>query len=405
MTAFKYSDATPEERAAFFREAALQVEAAGTVRLDAVEIAAVGDNWPAARSDGKTGVSITRGDLEFAVAAAESGQLPAPVVGIGHPGFDRPNGQNGSPAIGRVENLRLSDDGSKLLGDLVDVPQWAAAAYPRRSAEWWVPTSGGMVISAVKLLGTEYPAIDSLADLEAVASDRGPELVAASADLAGAVLVAAAFDAPAASTDLPPTGDENQPAAQAAGVNEEGGSHMSVDLTALRVVLGLSEDADEAAINAALAEAAATKNDDPDAPTEAAAAADEAPAEEPAPAKVEAGAVTIDPDVLAELRRKAELGEQAHAAQAAAERDRIIDAAVAEGRIFADRKVAVQAAYDVDPEGWRTKLTADETDGGLAKGLVAPVDGERGVAIEAAAKTSELTDDEIYEAVYGRQEG
>lgn len=402
MTAFKYSDASPEERAAFLREAALQVEAAGSVRLDGVEIAAVGDNWPAARSDGKTGVSITRQDLEFAVAAAESGRLPAPVVGIAHPGFNRPNGQNGSPAIGRVENLRLSADGSKLLGDLVDVPQWAASAYPRRSAEWWVPTTGGMVISAVKLLGTEYPAIDSLADLEAVASDKGPELVAASADFAGAVLVAAAFDAPAAPPSLPPTGDENQPAAQAAGVNEEGGSRMSVDLTALRVVLGLPEDADEAAINAALAEAAAKKADDK--PVEAAAAAD-ADQVDAEPAKVEAGAVTIDADVLAELRRKAELGEAAHKAQAAAERDRIIDQAIGEGRIFADRKVAVQAAYDVDPEGWRTKLTADETAGGLAKGLVAPVDGERGVAIEAAAATSELTDDEIYEAVYGRKEG
>lgn len=112
---------------------------------------------------------ITRADLAAAVAAAPL--LPDPVIKLGHidPRFD------GSPALGRVTNLRLSDRGSLLIGDFEDMPEWlaktASAAFPQRSIEgiFNYTTNGQtyrLALTAVALLGAEWPAVTDLQSLK-----------------------------------------------------------------------------------------------------------------------------------------------------------------------------------------------------------------------------------------------
>lgn len=122
--------------------------------------------------DAETGrESITRADLAAAVAAAP--QLPDPVIKIGH---DDPR-FSGDPALGRVTNLRLADRGDTLIGDLVDMPEWLAAAaptaFPQRSAEGVLNfetnnRSYRFALTGLALLGANWPAVtdlDSLQDL------------------------------------------------------------------------------------------------------------------------------------------------------------------------------------------------------------------------------------------------
>jgi hypothetical protein len=129
--------------------------------------------------------TFTKAQLESAVRRASAGQ--APRIGIGHtdPRWAELAAGDGEPALGRVENLRLSDDGSTLIGDFARMPDWFAdalpTAFPSRSIEG--PCDGDeLQISAVKVLGLTMPGVHTLADLEQFVSDEGPALVAAGAD-------------------------------------------------------------------------------------------------------------------------------------------------------------------------------------------------------------------------------
>lgn len=140
-----------------------------------VELAQVG-TWNAS-----TGVwECTREHLQAAVDAQADPSFRAPVLKVGHTDPRFGNGadgglQDGEPAVGRVTNLRLSDDGTTLLGDWEQVPAWLAeivdAAYPSRSVEMLlgVQTAAGRryaaVLTAVALLGVTAPAIETLADV------------------------------------------------------------------------------------------------------------------------------------------------------------------------------------------------------------------------------------------------
>jgi hypothetical protein len=133
--------------------------------IEGVELARVGTY------DLSTGpMTFTREHLASAVENA--GQGAAARIRIGHqdPRFD------GSPAIGRVANLRLDDDGDLLVGDLVDVPDWLADAlpdiYPGRSIEARV-RDDSMRLTGLALLGATAPGIDSLADLERLVAAAG----------------------------------------------------------------------------------------------------------------------------------------------------------------------------------------------------------------------------------------
>jgi hypothetical protein len=162
------------------------------VTVPDVELITVGIEWPAQPEP----VTLTLEHLVDAMVAANDDPLiRAPRVKLGHsrlqPDTDglRDLGDHdpfwdGEPAFGTARNLRLTNDGAKLVGDLVEVPTWLAAAipsaWPNRSCEWvWdVETEAGkrysLVLTAVGLLGTRQHAIKDLADLQRLL-EQGPD--------------------------------------------------------------------------------------------------------------------------------------------------------------------------------------------------------------------------------------
>lgn len=156
--------------------------------LRGIELVKVG------RWDAKTGVMRTTAqDLASAVEAFKVGVVHRPALKLGHV---EPLGE-GDPAMGVVDNMRLSPDGQTLIGDFVGVPAKLAEimpwAYPQRSVEAiydYRDQQGRewpMVITAIALLGAYGPAVTSLkslADVEElyaarVACDRAVKVAAA----------------------------------------------------------------------------------------------------------------------------------------------------------------------------------------------------------------------------------
>jgi hypothetical protein len=132
-----------------------------------IELVKVG-TWAASTGDW----TVTADDLASAIKAHQANVLRKPVVKIGHedPRFD------GGPALGYVDNLRLADRGTTLVGDLVNVPGPIAKllphAYPDRSVEALIAyeapdgTTWPLVLTGLALLGAEAPAVESLASLQ-----------------------------------------------------------------------------------------------------------------------------------------------------------------------------------------------------------------------------------------------
>lgn len=144
-------------------------------------------------------------------------------------------------------------------------------------------------------------------------------------------------------------------------------------LSTMRERLGIAADADEATIVAALNEALDEQADP--APT---------PAPTP-PAGPPPGVVQVSQDVFDQMRADATAGREAANRQAREDRERVVDAAVADGRIPPARR-----------EHWIGAIAADagmgEVLAGLQAGLV-PVDQPRGHAQEATNDDPAQTDD------------
>lgn len=152
--------------------------------VENVELITAGIEWPAM----PTPVTITLEHLVDAmVAANDDPHIRPPRVKLGHsrlqPSDDglRDLGDHdpywdGAPAFGTVRDLRLTNDGARLVGNLHEVPEWMAdaipSAWPSRSCEWvWdVSTEGGkhytLVLTAVSLLGERQHAVKDLADVQ-----------------------------------------------------------------------------------------------------------------------------------------------------------------------------------------------------------------------------------------------
>jgi hypothetical protein len=161
--------------------AALGVE---YVTVPDVHLMSVGMEWPTM----PVPATVTLENLvDIMVAANEDPLIRAPRVKLGHERIqvtadgcrelgDYDPAWQGEPAFGTVRNLRLTNDGARLIGDLVEVPAWLADAapsgWPNRSCEWvWqVVTEGGKsysaVMTAVALLGVQQQAIKNLTDLQ-----------------------------------------------------------------------------------------------------------------------------------------------------------------------------------------------------------------------------------------------
>lgn len=152
-----------------------------------VEICSVGIEYPLASGP----MTFTTGDLLEAVASQDDPAVQPPRVWLGHPDDDRfhagratPAG-SAEPALGKVTNLRVEDEGMTLVGDIVGCPTWLArilaSAYPSRSIEGGkdVLTATGrtwkMVVTDLALLGVRWPGVSNIADLEALYSEDGPD--------------------------------------------------------------------------------------------------------------------------------------------------------------------------------------------------------------------------------------
>lgn len=188
-----------------------------------------------------------------------------------------------------------------------------------------------------------------------------PDGVAATAlvNRRGQRVAAAALSAPPK-----PARSESEAAARATAAPTT--PEASMDLSALREALGL----DDTATDDEVLEAAAERLSSDDT-TETVTTTDETPdPAAPAPVPASAGVASIDPDTLAQLQADAAAGREAREQQRQDERDRILAAAINEGRITRARRDHYAAMFDADPEGTRTLLTAAPDKGGLAPGLV-----------------------------------
>lgn len=126
--------------------------------------------------------------LAAVVDAQEDPGVRTPIIKLGHtdPRFD------GEPSVGRIANLRTSDDGMDLFGDLVGVPAWLAeimgSAFPDRSVEIWEDYTGATghehvaALTALALLGVSVPAIESLDDIRALYEGDDVLIAAAAAN-------------------------------------------------------------------------------------------------------------------------------------------------------------------------------------------------------------------------------
>lgn len=164
--------------------------------LRGVEIVTAGMNWPASTGD----VTITMEHIADAVQAAnQDPHIQVPRLKLGHTSSlngDHPNHDpfaalgDAAPSFGRFVNLRTTNDGAVLVGDVEDIPAWLAEAapsmFPNRSMEnaWDVQTEGGkrysMVITAVSFLGAYLPACKDLEDLVRLATQGPADLTATS---------------------------------------------------------------------------------------------------------------------------------------------------------------------------------------------------------------------------------
>lgn len=118
-------------------------------------------------------------------------------------------------------------------------------------------------------------------------------------------------------------------------------------LDGLRKQLGLPDDADEATVLAANAEALAERAEP---------AAGDTAVQTALAALAAEGKVVVSQTVLDELREGAKAGAQARAKQLAEERDEAIAKAFSDGKISKDRQEAWRASWDKDPEGTKADL-------------------------------------------------
>lgn len=149
--------------------------------IHGIELLKVG-TWQPCGVDGDW--TVTTELLTSAVDAHQAAILRKPVIKIGHvdPRFD------GGPALGYLDNLRLTDSGRTLVGDLVNVPAAVARmlphAYPDRSIEGLIDyqdQSGRtwpLVLTGLALLGAADPAVETLRSLQDVGDLYGVSVAA-----------------------------------------------------------------------------------------------------------------------------------------------------------------------------------------------------------------------------------
>lgn len=135
--------------------------------------------------------TFTPEDLAAAVAAQSDPAVPQPRIWIGHPDDERIHGTrrtgppSGEPALGKVTDMRLTEDGNCIVGDLTGVPLWLAnimaSCFPSRSIEgrFNVKTPTGkshrLIINGLALLGVVWPGVMTIEDIASLYTEKGPK--------------------------------------------------------------------------------------------------------------------------------------------------------------------------------------------------------------------------------------
>jgi hypothetical protein len=305
---------------------------------------------------------------------AATGQTRIP-LGFGHSDsrFD------GDPAFGWVSNIRYAEDakGPVLLGDLVDMDEWVAAAAPRRwpnrSIEGfanldWNGRTYSLALTRLALLGSTPPAMPNLRSL---------------ADMRAAVAAAAADSAAEFITASAPSDVDPQDSASEAVVPPSEAKEAGMDPAKIRERLGLDDDVSDDDVMEALAYAGFVPQ--PDKPAEPAPVAASAPKAELIAAS---GMITIDASAWNEREERIKRLEAQEDRRRAEERDQIIAKAVVDGKFAPARTAHWVRLWNADPEGARTILD------GLAKNVVP-------VMASGYAGGDGLDVDADYAALYG----
>lgn len=331
---------------------------------------------------GMTGRStITPEDLADAVAAYADPEIDRGVLKIGHDGDL--NLGTGQPALGWIENLKLSADKQTLIGDLTNVPSKLAAIIPRafrrRSVEMTLgaKTPSGKTyraaLTGLALLGAKAPAVKGLDDIVALYASEGEPLE-------GDETVAFAVDGDTDTAPVPHDPGAGGKSGDGSNNPEERSADMALSDALKKKLLGLPETATDAEVEAALTAAeaavatpagpegtpgAATPTGTPAAATGTAAApagtpaAPVAPNAAAAPGEPAAGTqlaegvetVVLTKAVFAELQQGAEAAKLLLAESAAAKKEAALDTAIRAGKIAPAERVAFAAAWDKNADG------------------------------------------------------
>lgn len=290
--------------------------------------------------------NVTPELIAAALKGHEAGVLRKPTIRLGHndPRF------TGDPAVGWVDNVHASADGQTLYGDLVGVPDWLAnnlpSAYPSLSIEgvydYTAPdgTNHDFLLTGLALLGATLPGIGSLKsvqDVEALFGGEKADIAAAIGEIGGTAVQFVQIEAASAAPE------KGEPAM--ASLNET-----------LAQRLGLEPDAAEEAIVAALdakLTPADEKKDEPKADEPKADPAPE-PVAQAAPEAVAAAApstVQLQKDQYDVLMDAAAEVHKIRAEQATENREKLVMAAIGDGRITRASKPDWLKALETDPGG------------------------------------------------------
>lgn len=281
---------------------------------------------------------------------------------------------DGEPAPGWIENVRVSEDKTTLLGDIVDVPgslvPLIETGYRRRSAEFKhnVKTASGKVhkhvLTGLALLGVKAPAVKGL---KAMAATYLAQAQAAPDDETVVFLGEATRD----TANVPHTGDEdrddinNGSTSGTDKIKDKEISDMAFRDT-LIAKLGLDKAATDDEIETALSEAEiaepgsgddADKGKAPAAPAPAAPAAPDTEGDEDEDKDKDKGpeTVTVSKVKWEEITSKLDkLTEDAEAT----ERDKLIETALSEGKIAPSETDQYVTLLSESPDAGKKLLSA-----------------------------------------------
>jgi hypothetical protein len=306
--------------------------------------------------------TFTVQDLKDAADFFEaSGQTRIP-FGPGH----QDSRFDGNPAFGWVSNIRYTEDGKGpvLLGDLVDMDEWLAAAasarWPNRSIEGfanldWNGRTYALALTRLALLGDTPPAMPTLRSL----SDIREAIAAAAATSAAEFITATAMPDQPEEAEGPAETEEpaeelseqdtpEDPAPEAVVTSRE--METGMDPAKFREALGLDDDVSDDDVMEALAVAGFT-------------VPSPAPEGEAVPVAASAAGFVAPPGtILIEASAWNDREERIKRLEAAAqrtrdgERDQIITQAIQEGRFAPSRREHWVRLWNADAEGTRQVL-------------------------------------------------